>query len=491
MQNALGPNFWVYDGNKLAWYVFQLSIAFSSTLTVDRAGFKLPRNELRIEVDLDQEENDMLTEKGLPPRKILPEKKGMNKHIVHIRWTRQVDFEHLMAFLDGKVSWSADCIDTINFLDHIMREGPSQKYTQIKKSFFQRGETRYDLGGGVEAFKGVFASLRPVLNDRFEKALSVNVDVANGTFWRAQELTRAIGQVFGCTAPQFQQRFREAKKDWKNSQLKKDLRRFKRVGVTAFHDKTKDVQWTIDEFVEMDIHEAKFSDRNKPGELISVAAYFKQKYNLLPAPGMPVVKMTKKIAGNPVYLPVDWLRIDENQRYNVKLDDQQTSQMIRFAVTVPRQRWEAVMAGVRLLNWSSDPYLNYYGLKISDQPAKVKARILPPPVVHFGQGSRDTTIKPQDLVAGRWRLDGRKFILPNDKPLRAWGVCVIQPNRGSIGQAPVQKFIEDFIKVFSPFLPWTDLEVLLTATTDLRSPRRQDHPSSAIRQAAMDRPWSP
>jgi len=27
--------------------------------------------------------------------------------------------------------------------------------------------------------------------------------VANGTFWRAQELTRAIGQVFNCNLPQF------------------------------------------------------------------------------------------------------------------------------------------------------------------------------------------------------------------------------------------------------------------------------------------------
>lgn len=71
-----------------------------------------------------------------------------------------------------------------------MREWPSRQYTQIKKSFFQRGEQRFDLGGGVEAFKGVFASLRPVLDDKFNKSLSVNVDVANGTFWRSQELTR-------------------------------------------------------------------------------------------------------------------------------------------------------------------------------------------------------------------------------------------------------------------------------------------------------------
>ncbi|KAF2641273.1 Piwi-domain-containing protein [Massarina eburnea CBS 473.64] len=422
-------NLWIYDGNKLAW-----------------SGKQLSRDETRIQVDLDAEENVDRIANGLEPRRPRPDKK--NVHTIFIRWTRKVDFNHLTAFLNGQASWSADCIDTINFLDHVMREGPSQKYTQIKKSFFQRGENRFDLGGGVEAFKGVFSSLRPVLNDRFEKSLSVNVDVANGTFWRAQELTRAIGQVFNCGPPQFQQRFREAKKDWRNSQLKKDLKRFKRVGITAFHDKKAETQWTIDEFVNMDANEATFVDPD--GVKISVAAYFKKRYSLNCTPGMPVVKVTKKIRGNPVYLPVDWLRIDQNQRYNIKLSDQQTSQMIKFAVTLPRQRWEAVMAGVRLLDWPNDKYLNHYGLKISAAPAKVKARILTSPTVKFGAGSKETTIKPQDLIQGRWRLDGRKFAMSNDRPIRAWGVCVIQPpgGHGGVAQPQAQKFVQDFVRIF-------------------------------------------
>jgi len=164
---------------------------------------KLDRPELRITVDLDAEQADERRAQGLAPRQAHPGSKPREKntHTIYIKYTRPVDFNHLQAFLDGQATWSSDCIDTINFLDHVMREGPSQNYTQIKKSFFQRGEERFDLGGGVEAFKGVFSSLRPVLNDRFQKSLSVNVDVANGTFWRAQELTRAVSQVFSCNPP--------------------------------------------------------------------------------------------------------------------------------------------------------------------------------------------------------------------------------------------------------------------------------------------------
>ena len=374
---------WIWDGNKLAW-----------------SCKRLDREDTRVAVDLDAEEGRQPGPRG-------------NKHTLHLRWTRKVDFIGLQAFLNGQASWTNDCIDTVNFLDHVMREWPSQQYTQIKKSFFQRGEQRFDLGGGVEAFKGVFASLRPVLDDKFNKSLAVNVDVANGTFWRAQELTRAVGQAFNCGPDQFAATFKNAQRDWNASILKKDLRRFKRVGVSATHTKPPTL-WTIGEFVGMDANQAKFPDPDdrrfdiapEKRSQISVAKYFKTKYNINCMPGVPVVKMTKQIRKSPVYMPMDVLRIDPNQRYNTKLSDTQTSSMIRFAVTLPKDRWSAVQQGVRLLNWPNDPYLRHYGLNINTTPAKVKARILPSPVVHFGTGSKEATIKPQDLIQGRWRLDG-------------------------------------------------------------------------------------
>lgn len=420
-------NLWVWDGNKLAW-----------------SGKKLDREDFRISMDLDAEE-------GRPTR----EGARGNKHTLHLRWTRQVDFIHMQAFLNGQASWSNDCIDTINFMDHVMREWPSQQYTQIKKSFFQRGEQRFDLGGGIEAFKGVFASLRPVLDDKFNKSLSVNVDVANGTFWRAQELTRAVGQVFNCNPAQLAANFKNAKRDWRNSQLKKDLRRFKRVGVSTTHTKESS-QWTIDEFVDKDANEATFPDPDdrQPGadprslRQISVAKYFKTKYNINCLPGIPVVRMTKKIRKGPVYMPMDVLKIDANQRYNTKLSDSQTSNMIKFAVTLPKERWAAVQQGVRLLNWPNDPYLRHYGLQVNTNAAKVKARVLPPPNVQFGAGSKEATINPKDMIQGRWRLDGRKFAMTNkDRPIKAWGVCAVG-GRGSPPPQAVEAFVQKFVQIY-------------------------------------------
>ncbi|KAF2278534.1 Piwi-domain-containing protein [Westerdykella ornata] len=414
-------NLWIYDGNKLAW---------CSKL--------LDREETRITVDLDQEQ-------GRSPK---PDKS--NVHTIYIKHTRKVDFAALQAFLDGRASWSTECIDTINFLDHVLRERPSQIYTQIKKSFFQKGEQRFDLGGGVEAFKGVFASLRPVLTGDLKKILSINVDVANGTFWRPQELLRAACQVFRCSsAPQFIQIVKDARRDWKNSYVRRDLARFNRVGVSDFHRKDTRNQWTIAEICQKDAHEATFIDPDDPEKKreISVYNYYKKKYGITLTSGIPVVKVTKKIRKNDVFLPMEYLKIDENQRYNTKLSDTQTSAMIKFAVTLPRDRMKAIEYGVRLLNWAQDPYLLHYGLKVSPTQSKVNARVLPSPAVGFGPISKPSTVEARDLVAGRWRLDGRKFIGPNTREIGAWGVCVIQGKFGA-SKEQTQAFVNNFIRIY-------------------------------------------
>jgi eukaryotic translation initiation factor 2C len=87
-------------------------------------------------------------------------------------------------------------------------------------------------------------------------------------------------------------------------------------------------------------------------------------------------------------------------------------------------------------------------LKISPSPSKIQGRVLPSPTVHFGVGSKDATVNQKDLTQGRWRLDGRKFVLPNaEKPIRAWGVCVIQ-GRNCSDQPQTEKFVGDLIKIY-------------------------------------------
>jgi eukaryotic translation initiation factor 2C len=283
-------------------------------------------------------------------------------------------------------------LETLSFLDHLMREQPSRKYTQIKKSFFSRGQARFPLGSGIEAFKGVFASMRMVYNAP-SPCLSVNVDVANGTFFSTMSLiemmrnlcrVRNIGELINMFAE-------SVRKDWRGSPMYRYLRALTHVTVTkknmpALGDRPEP-EFKIHKFSSKDPYDTFFNlvrvDDNGQeagqGAKISVADYFRQKYSIHATRGLPCVELTKK--GD--MMPVDALWIPENQRYKVKLDDKQTAQMIKFAVTLPEQRWEAVMHGIRMLNWEADPYLKNYGLKISPNRAEVKGRILTAPEPTF------------------------------------------------------------------------------------------------------------
>lgn len=213
------------------------------------------------------------------------------------------------------------------------------------------------------------------------------------------------------------------------------------------HLKGEQMKYTIEEMMDKTAYEQYIDDPDDDSQMISVAMYFYRKYGKTPQDHFPLAKMTKKIRGEPIYIPADFLIIDENQRYNYKLSDIQTSAMIKFAVTLPTARWQAVQHGVGMLDWGKDEYLRHYGLVISNTPAKVKARILPTPEIHFAPPSNSKVLE-KDRVMGRWRLDGRKFININkNNPIKAWGVCVIS-GRGMPPIDHVKKFLENFIRIY-------------------------------------------
>jgi len=43
---------------------------------------------------------------------------------------------------------------------------------------------------------------------------------------------------------------------------------------------------------------------------------------------------------------MELLTIVQNQRYNYKMDERQTANMIKFAVTPPQERWGAIEHGL-------------------------------------------------------------------------------------------------------------------------------------------------
>ncbi|KAK5126303.1 hypothetical protein LTR85_010539 [Meristemomyces frigidus] len=407
LRNALGKGF-IFDGNKLAW----------SLTNINR--------EVKSIVDLDAENG----RQGKPGD-------DKNKVRVHIRQTNRVRLDVLLAYMQGTIQFDNSCLEAINFLDHLLREYPTIRYTQIKRSFFARGQERFNLGSAVEAFKGVYSSMRIVHGGPAAKArLSVTVDVSNGVFWTETTLPISAVQLTG--RRDINDLINALRTKGEKSADGQNLKKMRKLHVVAGHRGGNQDQYTIDRFVYQGARDAKFE---KDGKVISIYDYFAQAFNIrLQYPDLPLVKMMK---GKNTLLPMEVLKIEPNARYTFKLDERQTANMIKFAVTPPAERYKAIEHGLSMLDWANDPVLNTFGLKISSKKTIVDGRIIAAPIVQFGQGDA----KPG--TSGRWDLKGKKFLTPNSAPLKSWAICVVPGRRGGKpDKSVVENFIREFVKVY-------------------------------------------
>ena len=403
VKSALGPGF-LFDGERLAW----------SKRTIDR--------EVRLVVDLD-------AERGRRPSRTGKE----NKHRIVIRQTTPIRFDAMQAYMAGKCSWDNSILEVITFLDHLLREWPSSQYTAIKRSFFQHGEERFPLGGGIEAFKGIYQSMR-IVHGLKGAQLSVNLDVANGTFWSKGRLVEAAVALCGARDPADLTNILEGGETGRG----KNMSRFKKLRVVVKHRGGQPEEVVIDRILYKKAREFTFE---KDGKNISLYDYYARTYNIrLNFPDLPLVKITK--GKNTVY-PMELLSIEENRRYQFKLDERQTSNMIRVAVQPPAQRWKAIEHGLGMLDWRNDPFLKDYGVQIDTTRTTVDARLLPAPTVKYGTGEA----KPG--TSGRWDLKNKKFLAPNPVPLKSWSVCIIPNTRGGKPDlSVVRDFITKFIQIY-------------------------------------------
>ena len=412
-----GPEI-IFDGNKLAW---------SST--------DLP--EIRKMIDLDAEDGRQGGREG-------------NSFRLSIRRTKTLDVSIIQQHLEGRIQFGVPVLEAINFLDHVLREGPSVSpdFTKVKRSFFRRDATRSDLGSGIECLRGVYQSLR--LGEG--KKLIINLDVSNTCFYRPMSLINAICQAKGIPdANALTSRLRLQPDN--GSTRKSDFfrlaeRHVRKVGAQAifkgnpFPAKT----WVINSLHVNNPRNYRMTwkgldGKQNPSE-ITIEAYFNRKYNIrLQHPELPLVEMTKK---NVLY-PMEFVHILPNQRYPFKLDERQTANMIKFAVTPPPLRLQHINIGKDWLNWGQDKYLLKYGVHVNPQQLVTNARVLPAPTIEFGAGPKKIE-KPG--TSGRWDLRDKKFFKGNPEPLKSWGIGMFTNGKTKLDKPDVERLAEEFAKVY-------------------------------------------
>lgn len=433
MQGQSHP--WIFDGRKIAW---------SRNIV----------NEIRTQVNMDEE-------RGRAPHPT----KGPDIVFVTIKKTNVIRLDALRAYLSGQMGWDEHVLECMNFLDHVIRQWPSENLLAIKRNFYAKTNAPRELldrtNRHIEAVKGIYASIRT--NSSIKSGgtgLGVNVDVANTAFWRGGMtlLELATGYLRSC------------KRDWANLSPPQIINLLKPVPVKAkdgsvqpgmsdmfvmlrrmskleFHVghrgkvnddkvyKIKGFVWDPRRFGRDGANARNYQFDLKDGKSITIERYFKERYNIaLKAWQMPLVETTR--AG---IFPMEVITVDPYQRYNWKLDGDQTSAMIKFAVTRPDKRRADIMDNVKMLRWSQDPYLKDFGVMIKSEMESVTARILANPVLQFGKKQENPQMK------GRWDLRGHIFAETNKRPLKSWGIVVIN---NCVNGPTVQAFVQNFVNIY-------------------------------------------
>ncbi|KAI5462319.1 Piwi domain-containing protein [Mariannaea sp. PMI_226] len=401
---------WLFDGKKLAW-----------------APVLVERGEIRCKVDLDE---------GKRPPDAKP-RPGAD-FLVTIRKTTEVKVAALQGYLEHKISFNNTVQEALNFLDHLVRQWPSQHLLSIKRNFYKQSAAGIPLNDGaiVEVHKGGYASVRMSHNmARGGVGLGYNIDVANTCFWiGGQSMDKMVCNFLATCDRQWQGmtpitvanqlRPVQNKGRLESSDAFKQLRKLRRLRFKVRHSNRRNDEkiYTVIDFLfkeeyGLDGATARTHKFEHDGAQISVQEYYRKKYNVnLRFSNLPLID-----AGKGGMIPMELAWVEPMQRYPFKLNPDQTAAMIKIAVTRPSVRKSDIVKNAMELQIGSDPFLKEYGVNFETQFAKTEARILPPPAVKFqGGGIADPKF------SGRWDLRGKKFWKQNMVPLKSWGFVALE-----------------------------------------------------------------
>ncbi|KAK6943922.1 Piwi domain, partial [Dillenia turbinata] len=181
------------------------------------------------------------------------------------------------------------------------------------------------------------------------------------------------------------------------TKLKKVL---KGIKVTVSHLQRK---FTINGISSNSLNELTFTCED--GRETSVVKYFQEKYGIrLRYTSWPALQCGSST--RLIYLPMELCMIAEGQRYSKRIDENQTSVLLRDSAIHPAEKLRLIMMASNENNYSEDIYAKEFGIKVNNVMTKVNARVLPTPTLKYGNTGQLKTIIPKN---GAWNMIDAKM----------------------------------------------------------------------------------
>lgn len=307
---------------------------------------------------------------------------------VTVQLAAELDVSLLQQLYNKQVTTPEVPQAVVQALDIVLRYGPSLRLPVVGRSLFKPPRGEAALGGGLELWHGFQTSIRPGQWKPF-----VNINTVVTAFFEAGPLLDLISKVLGDRRGNLKLSTAMRLNGTQIFKLNKTLKRLK---VVATHLPYKR-KYTIEKVTAAAANELRFGEPP-----VTVANYFASKYGRLQFANLPCIEVGSKKS----YLPLEVCEVVPGQHCKRKLDENQTSAVIRKAAVPPSDRFRMIQEDIKGCNAAGKPYLDHFGIRVSDDPLKLSARVLPAPQVIY-QGDREAV--PNN---GAWELQNNKFFKP-------------------------------------------------------------------------------
>ncbi|KAL9555283.1 hypothetical protein MBANPS3_002436 [Mucor bainieri] len=342
-----------------------------------------------------------------------------NVFTIRLRLVNTIDMQELTTFTNAQSPCTPNCLTAIMLLDILLRYMPSQTHFTFNRSIFDATD-RVPLTNGAEVWHGYYQSVRPAQGN-----MSVNIDMSATAMFESGPLPDIAAKILGKSS------LNQLRMGISASDMGLLTRLLRGRTIQVVHRGERRIRYKITNLARP-ANQVAFAGPD--GNPMLVSDYFLRTYNLrLNYPFLPCVVVRKD-----TLLPMEVCEIVPGQRFTRRLNPRQTAEFIKATAKPPQDRFNKIIQGLNILQHRNNPYLQEFGLNVSQEMEIVNARILQPPRIAFGQ----STTLPQP---NGWNLHGKKFKEPAP-PLASW--CLVN-FAGAIPFPAVQRFIREMIVTFA------------------------------------------
>ncbi|KJA16837.1 hypothetical protein HYPSUDRAFT_58011 [Hypholoma sublateritium FD-334 SS-4] len=331
-----------------------------------------------------------------------------------------INTEILRRFVDGKQAWDENISNALMAYNIAIRTEPNLQNPYRGRSFYIHSD-RQSIGGGLEVWRGIFQSVRPVIG-----RLVVNIDLSATIVYREGPLVRLINEFYE-KSPDLPPLYmvpvhRKFPPQYARVRLLRFLRHL-RVSVRS----TGEGRPRAINGLTTNGADNEFFD-TREGTRMSVADYFKHTLELpLKYPSAVCV-----VLGQDAKVPLEMCTVLRGQFSNADLGPNQVAQVLRFSTKKPVERMDAIKKGIQ------SNYISQFGLTITEQPMTVEARVIDPPSISYNNTGPQRLLVPKK---GSWNMLDKKFKVP--VTIQTWGIAIYE-SRMRFTESVLQEMITAF-----------------------------------------------